>query len=264
MIQNSEVRVKILNIGVMEMKSQNKQWIMGLVGLCAINGSSLAANQLYGGFDSGYSHFRDTKRIVSTQYVRPGVAVPPVISNVSSSAGGFLYGAFVGVNHVFSNRFDLALEVNIDGMSSRIKQDNSPSGGTSKSTLYENMDSMIGISVLPGYFISPKTKLFVRASVGAAHFSSNVNGILNPGTAKGYQGSFSHRGLYYGFGLGASTMLSKHLSLGFEGDHYWVHGFKNISSVPNPDASGTIPATVAVDFHPSVTEAKLTLSYRFN
>ena len=246
------------------MKSQNKKWVIGLVGLCVINGSSLAANRLYVGLESGYAHFRDTKRIVSTQYVSPGVPVPSIISNVSSSAGGVLYGGFIGVDHEFSNRFDLALEANIDGLTSRVMQDKSPSGGTSKSTLFENIDSMMGISVLPSYFITPKIKLFLRASVGAAHFSSKLKGVVNPGTAKGYQGSFSHRGLYYGVGLGVSTTLSKHLSLGFEGDHYWVHGFKNVSSVPNPDAPGTIPATVAVNFHPSVTEAKLTLSYRFN
>ena len=109
--------------------------------------------------------------------------------------------------------------------------------------------------------MTPKTKLFLRASVGSAGFNTHLVGVINGGTAKGYQGNFSHGGLFYGLGVGASSRLSRHWILGFEGDHLWLSAFTNVTGVPQ---GGGSPTLVSVNFKPTVNEVKLSLLYQFN
>ena len=223
-----------------------------------LSGSVLAENHFYVGADAGYANFQNIKK-VSSQFVFPNVGpFQPVVNNLKSSANGELYGVFAGIDHRFKNGFDLGLELNADWMNNRIKQDNS-STPLNKSSITEQIDYLAGISVLPGYYVSPKTKIYLRASVGSAHFTSHLSGAVNAGTPKGYQGNLTHSGLYYGLGLGVSTALTKHVSLGLEADHLWVQGFSNVSKI---NGSGSYHL-VSAHYHPQINEAKMTLSYRF-
>lgn len=235
-----------------------KNKIGAVLALCllGLSGSVLAENQFYVGADAGYTNMYNAKT-VSSQINIPGV--PPIVTNVNSHANGQLYGIFAGIDHRFNNGFDLALELNADWMNNRIKQDNSIDQ-SNKSSISEQIDYLAGISVLPGYYVSPKTKVYLRASVGSAHFTSHLSGAVNAGTPKGYQGNLTHSGLYYGLGLGVSTALTKHVSLGLEADHLWVQGFSNVSNIPGNAGSFN---RVAVHYHPQINEAKMTLSYRF-
>ena len=121
-----------------------------LIGVLNVCGCVFAENHFYAGVDAGYANQSDVKQVVSTIYAG-STPLSSIMSDVTTSGSGGEYGLFVGVGSHFSNRFDLSIELGVDGFSNKNRQDNSTSSGV-KSTIYEQVSHLVGISLLSGYF----------------------------------------------------------------------------------------------------------------
>ncbi len=115
----------------------------------------------YVGIASGYSWGKDTVDLPRTKIGK---------FKFKEHNKGASMGVFAGYGYRFNNDFYLAGEVDY-------------TRNLNKKLLKHNAGSTVGVSVLPGYFVAPKTLLFTR--VGYRRDSLSANGMtLGAGIAQ--------------------------------------------------------------------------------
>ncbi|NNM59093.1 MAG: outer membrane beta-barrel protein [Legionellales bacterium] len=212
----------------------------GLLSLVCVDAyaSESSFNGLYLGADAGVGlgYFSESGDSSLNIDERPNIHIPidaPIDSN-ASNLSGFL-GGHLGVGHVF-NRFYLGLEANGDFGEVDTTNYAPPTNATGDLTTNIKEDASIknpyGITLRPGYLLTPSLLLYAQLGVEKAQINTNTlttfeNVPTQSDNVYTIQSGSNGSQLGYRAGIGIEDHPSEHLSVRVE---YLFTDFGSVSS----------------------------------
>ena len=174
--------------------------------------------------------------------------------SATGSASGAVGEIYLGLATQPMDRFYLATELNITGLTGSANTEYSDEYTTQATTSYDSkVNYAAGISVLPGYVVSDKTLLYTRVGINYTQFQS----IAAETNTSVFESSIKESVVAYRLGLGVDQFIrSSNFSLRIEGD-YW--GFNKV----NKSGVSALGAELNQDFQPSIITGLVGLTYHF-
>lgn len=220
----------------------------------------------------GLGYFSESGDSTLTIDERPDIHIPidaPVDSS-ASNLSGFL-GGYLGLGHVY-HRFYLGLEANGDFGSVDTTNYAPPSNQAGDLTTNIKEEASIknpyGITLRPGYLLTPTLLLYAQLGVEKAQINTNSlttfqNVPTQSGTVYTIQSSTNDSQLGYRAGIGIEDHPSEHFSVRVE---YLFTDFGTISSSNEAPVTGrlilpTSSMTQSSDFSPFLHSILLGVSY---
>ena len=239
------------------MSTMKNSWFIGALALIA--SGTAAANGFYVGAGLGVINQsnKSTNTILQLSEDIDGAYLPYSTSQTNSALGinGTLLG---GYSWLFANHFVIALEAFVN--SSNAKVDYEQTTHVLNVTSDFSLSSTYGLRLLPGYQVTPETKVYgiVGYARASGSLDNNADATVNGGVVP-----FTNKQDYqfngYQLGFGSETQLSEHFSL--RGDVIYTGYDSQSVDAQYTFLDSSMSATNTVQ--PSSLEANVILVYQF-
>lgn len=219
------------------------------------------------GFYAGAGVGRDSVNF-NTATTNIWTFTPEVVSRATSDDGasGFLGSLFAGYRWDITDKFSLAGELNVEGSTAEHTDRGSASDGVVFAKDKYSLDRGVGLSILPGFKIASKTRLYGR--LGYVRSNLNIDTLIPDADTSidrannytSYSASKALNGVRYGLGIETEVTHNVGLRLDYSRTNYQSYSFSKTS---NSALYSNLAKTTSLRVTPNSDQIELGVDYYF-